>query len=182
MRNRNMTPAFGGLLFMAVTAFGQTTVTTNYAPSPTLPPVGLAATETVQVNVVNTAAAFPNGTVPSCSGTITFYNAHGSVIGTPTSFTVGSGQILSVTLPYASTGASGLRTVVRAGIATMETIAGFGIPPCVLGSSLETYDSATGVTHTFVAGGPVPVPIVPGVVVLEGPAKNRLQLSLAFCK
>jgi hypothetical protein len=149
-----------GLLFLAVAAFGQTPATARiYTTSSILPPVGLAVTETAQVNVVNTAATSSDGTAASCTGSIAFYNAGGSIIGTATSFAVGTGQIFSVRLPYASAGASGSRTVVRVEIASAATIAGFGVPPCALASSLETYDSATGVTHAFVSGVPAQNPI-----------------------
>jgi hypothetical protein len=136
-----------GLLFVAASAFGQTTSPVGiwtYTTSSNLPPFGLAVSETAQVNVFNTAVA------ASCSGTVAFYDGKGSVIGSAASFTAGSGQITSVTLPYASTGGSGSRTVVRAEIA-YQTAAG-GFAPCSLSYSLETYDTGTGVTHTFVSG------------------------------
>lgn len=166
MFNRKIFPAFSaGLLFMAVSAFGQTFFpTAMYTMSSNLPPVGLAITETAQVNVVNTAVApLSTGTaVAPCSGSIAFYNAGGSIIGTATSFTVGSGKIFSATLPYASAGAAGSRTVIRPVITVIPpaiTVAVTGviapvlaIPACSLSSSLETFDTATGVTHVFVAG------------------------------
>lgn len=147
-------------LLLAASAAGQTTAiptsTTN------LPPVGLAPTETVQVNVLNASAAAPMGTGTSCGGSIAFYDAAGTTIGTAATFTVTPGQIFSTKL--ASTGTA--RAVVRAQIvapifaATLESILSGGlspvvlpaIPVCTLTYSLETYDSATGVTHVFVSG------------------------------
>jgi hypothetical protein len=158
MTCKTIVPAVtAGVLFMAVSAFGQIIIPagTSAPPLPSqFPPVGLAAGETAQVNIVNTAFPSTGGTSPSCTGTITFYNASGSMIGTATSFTVGSGQIFSATLPYASTGAAGSRTVFRAQIALAPvTIASLQPPAlCALSSSLETYDTATGVTHSLIAG------------------------------
>jgi hypothetical protein len=142
---------------------GQTTTPVTlptFTSTSNLPPIGLAATETAQVNVVNTAQASSSGTAASCGGSIAFYNAKGTIIGTASAFTVGSGQIFSVTLPYASAGAAGSRTVVRAVITSAETIAiavlgsppGNAVPPCSLAYSLETYDTATGVTHAYISG------------------------------
>jgi hypothetical protein len=138
-------------LSLAATAAGQSAAA-GASPIPSLPPVGLAASETVQVNVVNTAVSPSTGVPASCTGSITFYNAGGTAIGAPANFSLGTRQIFSAALPYALTGGTGGRTVVRAEIATAATVAGFAIPPCILLSSLETYDTATGVTHTFAQG------------------------------
>jgi hypothetical protein len=161
MTNRGIVPPFSaGVLFITVSAFGQPPIPAVFytAPLSQVPPIGLAAGETAQVNVVNNATpsdARPS-TAPSCTGTIAFYNTSGSMIGSATSFTVGSGQIFSVALPYASTGASGSRTTLRVAITNTLVLIGPQVsaapPPCALASSLETYDSATGVTHAFVSG------------------------------
>jgi hypothetical protein len=150
-----------GLLLVAFSAFGQVAITTatSAPPSPQLPPVGLAVTETAQVNVVNTALP-PSlgGAAPNCSGTIAFYGGAGggSILGPVAAFEVGYGQMFSVALPYASTGASGPRTVIRVAITLsairIPTATGIEIAPCTLASSLETYDTATGVTHAFASG------------------------------
>jgi hypothetical protein len=114
-----------------------------------LPAVGLASSETAQINVVNLASASSSGTTASCTGTITFYNASGSAIGSTTSFTIGTGQISSASLPYSDTGATG-RTSIR-GVVTLTETAGSGVP-CALASDIETYDAATGVTHVHAGG------------------------------
>ena len=72
------------------------------------------------------------------------------MIGSATPFTVTSGQIMSVKLPYANTEASG-RTVVRAAV-TQTFATGSAAAPCELARSLETHDSTTGVTQAFVVG------------------------------
>jgi hypothetical protein len=107
------------------------------------------------------------GAAPYCSGTIVFYGGAGggSILGPVTAFAVESGQMFSVALPYASAGASGSRTVIRVAITLsavmVPTATGPEAAPCTLASSLETYDTATGVTHAFASGvatqGPVGV-------------------------
>jgi hypothetical protein len=58
-----------------------------------------------------------------------------------------SGQTFSARLPYANTAASG-RTVVR-GVVSLTPAPG---TPCALATTLETFDTSTGVTHVFFAG------------------------------
>ena len=168
-----------GLLVAALPVFGQTTPPATETTTTTLPPVGLASTETVQVNVVNASPALPTVSTtaapPACSGSITFLDAGGSTIGTATEFKLSSGQIFSARLPYATAAASGTaRIVVRAAISTTlnlssapnpvvngTTVLPLLLPNCFLTSSLETYDTATGVTHVFYANsGPQAVPVL----------------------
>ena len=103
------------------------------------------------MNVANVAANAASGTAASCAGSVSFYNASGEVIGTTTAFTLTTGQISNVKLPYASAGAARARTVVRAVV--MLTTTSPSTAPCSLVFSLETYDAATGVTHVHVDGG-----------------------------
>ena len=164
--NKSILILCGGFLLTALAAMGQTGG--PLIASSVLPPVGMASTETVQVNVVNNAntPTSADAAAPSCSGTIAFYSAGGSMIGTATSFAIGNGQIFSASLPYSATGAIGARTVVRAVITLTATWAGL-VPPlaCALGSSIETYETLTGVTHAFGAGATPPLTaVVTGVL------------------
>ena len=145
---------FAFAAFTAVVALSQTTSSNTVTETSTTPPVGLASSETAQINVVNTASAAKNGTAASCTGTISFLNASGAVIGTATPFTVASGVISSVSLPFAKTGVTGTRTEIR-GVITLTVTPGSGVP-CSLQATLETYDSSTGVTHVYLANVPVP--------------------------
>jgi hypothetical protein len=140
------------VLVLNSAAFGQT-------PAPvSLAPVGLAASETAQVNIANTAVNSPiNGLPAECGGSINFYSAAGTSLSTAF-FDVKTGQTSSVTLLYAATGAKGTRTMIRAEI-TFQVEPGvydlLGPPfvaPCTALYSFETYDSTTGVTHVFVSG------------------------------
>ena len=142
-----------GLLAAAVLTAGamaQTTTSSTVTRQFSYPPVGLAATETAQINVVNQAAASSTGTAASCTGSISFVNASGTAIGTATSFTVSTGQIASVALPFNKAGASGTRTEIR-GVVSLTMTTGTGAAPCALATSLETYDTSTGATHIFLA-------------------------------
>lgn len=71
-------------------------------------------------------------------------------------------------------GATGARTVVRVMITLTATWAGLVPPPArALGSSMETYDTLTGVTHAFAAG---TTPPLTGVVtgVLKGQVHDAI--------
>lgn len=131
-----------GWLAFSMCIFGASTFTRDID----FVPVGLAPTETAQINVANIAGNSSSGTAASCSGTISFLDASGNTIGTATSFTVTSGQAFSASLPHSSTGASG-RTLIRGLI--QLTFSTSSQAPCALTGSLETFDTASGVTHAF---------------------------------
>jgi hypothetical protein len=141
----------------ALTAFAQgTTSTTTTTRNFDFPPVGLGSTETAQVNVVNIASASSSGTAASCTGAVSFANSSGTVIGKATTFTVGTGQIASVPLPFGTSGFSGTRGEFVATVTQTVTIP--SATPCALVLSLETFATATGETHILLtnsAGGPL---------------------------
>ncbi len=120
-----------------------------------LPPLGFGPTETAQVTLVNTAPSSPG-----CDGSVSFYDMAGDLLGKAASFTLGTGQNSSVKLPYASIGAAGSSTLIRAEIAlalpmTVSIFSGPVAPStpwCDLGFSLETFDSASGIIHALVSG------------------------------
>ncbi len=151
----------GGLFAAALFLHGQNTTTSAQMSTTSLPPVGLASTETAQVNVVNAAPA--SAGAGTCTGSIAFYNAAGAIIGSATDFKVTTGEIASVALPYASAQATGdARIVVRAEISlnfNAPTAAGAAPPACMLGGSLETYDTSSGVTHMFFSLGTLVTPL-----------------------
>jgi hypothetical protein len=136
-----------------VFAQGGATTTTR---SITIGPVGVGSTEAVQLNLANIAANGSDGTMASCTGSIVFNNSTGSAIQVSagelsSNFSVNSGQITSVTVPFALMGASSLRATVIA-VISLNTTSPPQVP-CNLRYSLETYDTATGATHAFVSGG-----------------------------
>jgi hypothetical protein len=107
-----------------------------------LPSVGMASTETAQVNVVNTAGT--SGT--SCSATISFLDTNGSTIGNATTFTIGGGQTFSVSLPFSQAPGTSARAQIRA-VVNVTTSS------CALMSSFELFDTATGVLHALFSSG-----------------------------
>jgi hypothetical protein len=130
--------------------------------------VGLASTETAQVNVVNLAASVQSvtpGSTPAdgvkalCTGGVTFYNSSGDITTSSPSFAIGSGQIFSATLPYSETlpanGTSSARTAVWATV----TIGGNNTAnACAPAANIETFDTATGVAHLHVEAGTLALP------------------------
>lgn len=113
------------------------------------PPVGLASSETAQLNVVNIAtASTATNTAPSCSGSITFTSAGGTVIGKPTSFTTMGSQVSSTQLTYSQLQlpASDVRGEFVASVQLTTSLPAAG---CSLVFSLETFDTSTGVTHVY---------------------------------
>ena len=154
-----------GTLGLAICAFGQIanpflppTLTLTTIRTSNLPPIGIAGTETAQVILTNTAANLTtvsagtasSATVPvaSCVGSVAFYNASGKLIGTATAFTLTSGQIEQVSLPYASANSSIGRALIRAVVSLTTTFP--SAAPCSLAYSLVTFDTTTGVTHAIV--------------------------------
>jgi len=150
MFQRYLLPLFAAAAFTAVSATAQTTSSNTISRTMTFAPIGLASSETAQVNLVNLANNPTSGNAASCTGSVSFLNSSGTAIGSATTFTVTSGQIASVKLAYSSTAASG-RTVVRA-VVTQTFATGSSAAPCELATSLETYDSSTGVTHAYIVG------------------------------
>lgn len=147
------------MFFLSACAFAQTTTSTTTTRDTPIGPVGVGSTETIQISVANLASNSSSGTAASCTGSISFNNATGTAIGTATSFTVTSGQIQSVALPFSKIAASGTRAEVIAIISTTNTT-GSSAAPCDLRYSLETFDTSTGASHIFltnagaVGGGP----------------------------
>lgn len=141
------------LLLIASTAWmvsASAQTSTTFTRDFSFPPVGIASTETIQINVLNHATASSSGTAASCTGTITFTNASGAAIGTATSFTVTSGQVFSASLPFSKAGASGTRAEIVGSV--QLTVSTSSSAPCALTNSLETFDTSSGVTHVFLGG------------------------------
>jgi hypothetical protein len=126
----------------------------------TLPPVGLSATETAQVDIRNSAAGYDGSSAASCNVSVQFYGADGSALSAPATFVLGREtprKVFSAQLPYASTGTGISRTAISAQISLTAipittSYPASAIPPCVIAFSLKTYDTATGVTHSYVTG------------------------------
>lgn len=113
------------------------------------------------MNVVNSAPA--SAGAGNCTGSIAFYNAAGAIVGSATDFKVANGEIFSAKLPYSAADASGdSRIVIRAVVSldfNTPTPAVAAPPACMLGGSLETYDTSSGVTHVFFPLGTLITPL-----------------------
>jgi len=139
------------LLASSAIALAQTTTTGTVTRQSTSPPIGLASSETIQVNLTNTASSSSSGTAASCTGTVAFLTASGATIGSAASFSAAGGQTASVSLPFSKSGAAGTRTEIRAAVSVTFT----SEVPCSIVTSLETFDTTTGVTHVYLANGDV---------------------------
>jgi len=124
-----------------------------------LPPVRLASTETAQIDLISSVAGFTGVPAASCDGSMRFFGADGSAIGTTANFLVGGTTppgVVSAQLPYVSSGATGSPATVSAQIALTPHGAvlypASAVPKCVVAFSMKTFDTATGVTHAFVTG------------------------------
>jgi hypothetical protein len=98
MFQRYLLALLAAAAFTAPGAIAQTTSNT-ISRAMTFAPIGLASSETAQVNLVNLANNPTSGNAASCTVSVSLLSAGGSVIGSATPFTVTSGQIVSVKLP-----------------------------------------------------------------------------------
>jgi len=150
-----------------VPAASTTTTSTTTPPTPQpmpLPPFGLGSTEVARIDLLNAAAASSSGTAASCTGTVAFYNASGTLIGSSTSYTLGTNQISSVSLSFGSAGLTSPRgeitamitpTVPSSSSSSSSTSSSTTAAPCQLLATLSTYDQVSGATHLFTpVGGP----------------------------
>jgi hypothetical protein len=136
-----------------------------------LPVVGVASSETVQVNVVNlapsvapvtTGGSLPGGgSIANCAGGISFYDANGNAL-TSATFTIGSGQIYSAPLPYSQIPAADRPSSGNGRTAVWATVSinngQSSDAPCLLAANVETFDTATGVTHLHTEGATLEIP------------------------
>jgi len=144
MSIRNLRLLFAFAASIAGSAFAQNAHTSDFS----FPLVGLAATETIGVNLINLASNPANGAAASCTGSVAFVNAAtGVTIGTATPFTLGANAATSINLPFSSSGLTG-RGLIRTVVATTTT----SNSRCSLSFSLNTFATSTGETHLFLTG------------------------------
>lgn len=168
-----------GLCGSFSTIEAQVAVPSSVTRSYSFPPVGIGSTETASITVVNSASAASDTatsgtttTPASCTGTVSFFNESGQMVGTPTAFTVGTQQFKTVALPFASAGlsgsslANGNRGEIRGEVSLTTSTSTY--TPCSLLLSMEIFDSTTGATHAVLATAPLSVslgspagPVVP---------------------
>jgi hypothetical protein len=123
--------------------------------------VGVASTQTAQLNVLNLQPATPGVTAAMCPATLEFYDATGALLRqlAVTNILPGAAASLAFKPAVASTAISP-RVQIRAVVVTPPTAVlnppGPITPPvipvnisCNVMGSLEIIDDATGATHTF---------------------------------
>jgi hypothetical protein len=147
---------------LLVSAFAQVPVTV--ARDYSFPPIGLASSETAQVNIWNStlASLAPNSTPPTCTGIVAFANASGAVGSTVPFSTTGS-QIFSTELSFSKLASSGTRAEFVVTIQANSTVA--ALSHCSLVFSLETFDTSTGATHVFLGS---PATSTPAPILIAG--------------
>ena len=168
LRQNRMSFACSLLLLSAGSAAAQNAVITTPTPMPvsltrdyTFPAVGLAGTETLQVNLANLAnPATASAATASCRGSVSFTNAAGAAIGTPVKFAVPAGQIYSVPLAFPNSGFSSRSEVLAT---VQQTLVLPSSTPCSLSISLEIFDTGTGVTHAVLSA---PVTVAEPIAIL----------------
>jgi len=133
----------------AACALAQTApISASFTRDYSFPPVGLASSETAQLNLVNLSVApIPSGSV-ACSGTITFTSAGGTTIGKPISFATAGSQVISTQLTFSQLGLAASDTRGEF-VASVQLTSSFGPSACSLVFSLETFDTMSGVTHVY---------------------------------
>jgi hypothetical protein len=114
------------------------------------PLVGLANSESIQVNLINLAPNSNSGTASSCTGNVAFTTVGGGTsIGGGGTFTLAANEATSIG-PSAGDNviAAGARSLLHVVVTTNFTLS----VPCNLSFSLNTFDTASGVTHVFLTG------------------------------
>ena len=123
----------------------------------TFAPVGVATSETVQINVANNASN-TSAVAASCSGTISFNVAGAKNPPAAVAFTVTAGKIFSTSIAWTGLEVSA-RSEVVGSVQLIQEVA----TPCSLAVSLETYDTATGATHSYQANPSQSFPVAASV-------------------
>jgi hypothetical protein len=157
---------------LAGCAFGQGTTTSTVTRDYYFPPVGLASSETAQLNLVNIAPASTTAgaTAPACTGTVTFASASGKTIGTPVTFTTTGSQVTSMQLTFSQLDASGTRGEFLASVQLTTTFP--PAAPCSLVFSLETFDNSSGVTHVYLGNSSTGTALTGSPIGIRGPIPN----------
>lgn len=146
------------LPLFAVIGWGQT-APLMLGKTLTFAPVGVATSETVQINVANNAMN-TSTVMASCSGHVSFNVAGAKNQPALVPFTVTGGQVFSTSIAWTGLQVSARSEVVGSVALTQEVST-----PCTLSVSLETYDTSTGATHSFQSN---PSPTVQASAVVTG--------------
>jgi hypothetical protein len=164
--NRTLLPLVG-LLVSGAPLLAQIVSFPAYAPAVTTGAVGLAATQTAQLNVVNLNTANPNTTpTVQCQVQLEFWDATGKMVKTPvviSNLAPGATASMSILFTDVTNKTSPVRTEIRGvvrrtvptpqtgvtipGGPTVQPIAFY--PLCAVATTLEIFDTTTGVTQSL---------------------------------
>ncbi|MGP8243952.1 MAG: hypothetical protein ACLQVN_05475 [Bryobacteraceae bacterium] len=149
--------AFAGAVLFGSQFIAQAQITTTLQSASTSGIVGLASTETAQLNVFNlqeaSVSASATATSAACQATLAFYDSSGkSLVSSVVNIAPGA----TASLPYAPAAAIALRTEIRAVVITQAILAASTsstVMPvsasCNLFPSLEIVDVSARTTHIF---------------------------------
>jgi len=160
------TSAVLALLISAGIATAQTSTTPVYASTVTTGMVGWApASQTAQLNVLNTAAPVPTSTSPSttaaaCPVELEFFDGQNNLLKSLSVTNVAPGTAASLTLKLSDlmSAPSGLRIDIRGAVKSHPLVTGpitasstyvLGFTACTLVTTMELFDNVTGVTQTL---------------------------------
>jgi len=179
LQAKNFAGVLLALLVVGGGVLAQTSTTTpNYQSVVTTGMVGIAASETAQLNVLNItmAATIASLTAPTCPVEMDFYDSQGRSVKTTSVNNLAPGAAASLTLKlseFPTTSPVALHTLVRGVVKTNPAASGtpmpgttgsgstgttipggvavvpiYYVPGCSVFTTLEVFDS-TGVTQTF---------------------------------
>ena len=139
----------------------QSATTTTFLSASSTGMMGLAATQTAQLNVVNLSAAATTAnttTIAPCEVQLEFWDATGKMIKSTTiaNLAPGAAGSFSIRLADVATSTSTLRTEVRGVVRTSPlTTSGSGVAipiayplNCSVATTMEIFDNGTGVTQS----------------------------------
>jgi hypothetical protein len=164
------------LLLSGAPLLAQFTFISTFAPAVTTGAVGLAASQTAQLNVVSLATATPPCSPPQacpaiptplCQVQLEFWDSQGKMVKSPlviSNLAPGATASLQIKLTDVTTSTSPLRTEVRGVVRRMTPTLATGVstPPtpipqpiafapasCAVATTLEIFDTTTGVTQAL---------------------------------
>jgi hypothetical protein len=167
--NQTLSKALAALLFSGVPLLAQIATIPAFSPAVTTGAVGLAASQTAQLSVVNlnvpssTTTPPPTATLP-CAVQLEFWDSQGKMVKSVSIASLGGGATgsLQIKLSDVPNPTSPLRTEVRGVVRrpTPTSTTGVTIPPgstlqpifsanCAVATTLEIFDTATGMTQSL---------------------------------
>jgi hypothetical protein len=179
MRYQFVYAALAGILSAVTPLAAQTTTPPTFLSASSTGMMGLAATQTAQLNVVNLAGASTTLPVAACEVQLEFWDATGKMVKstTITNLAPGIAGLLQIKLGDVTSSASTLRTevrgVVRSNPLNTSGSGGTLLPivyplGCSVATTLEVFDNSTGVAQSLTSDMHalqtliIPLPAMPG--------------------